>query len=61
VGEWGVDIGMEAGGDADSFNDDGIADKNSYGVIVICESDSEQEKVYNELTEGGYNCKVVVV
>lgn len=32
-----------------------------YGVIVMCESESEQEKVYNELTEQGYTCKVVAV
>ena len=32
-----------------------------YGVIVMCESESEQEKIYNELIEQGYNCKVVAV
>ena len=33
--------------------------KEQYGVIVICKDESEQEKVYNELLEKGYECKVV--
>lgn len=32
-----------------------------YGVIVICENETEQEKIYNKLTEDGYNCRVVAV
>jgi len=30
-----------------------------YGVIVILESEAEQERAYNELRESGYNCRVV--
>ena len=30
-----------------------------YGVIVICGGEAEQESVYNELKERGYNCRVV--
>jgi hypothetical protein len=30
-----------------------------YGVIVICEDEAEQERVYNRLAEMGLNCKVV--
>ena len=33
--------------------------KEQYGVIIICASEKEQEKVYDELTEQGYGCKVV--
>ena len=33
--------------------------KEQYGVIVICKNEEEQEKVYNELHEKGFECKVV--
>lgn len=33
--------------------------KQQYGVIVICKNEEDQEKVYNELFEKGYECKVV--
>lgn len=33
--------------------------KEQYGVIVICKDEAEQEKVYNNLLEQGYECKVV--
>lgn len=32
-----------------------------YGVIVICADESEQEQVYNRLTDEGFECKVVAV
>lgn len=35
--------------------------KEQYGVIVTCNSEAEQEEVYNRLTEEGFNCKVVAV
>lgn len=35
--------------------------QEQYGVIVICESEEEQERTYNELLESGYKCKVVAV
>jgi hypothetical protein len=33
--------------------------KPHYRVMVICENDKEQEKVYNDLRGRGLNCKVV--
>ena len=30
-----------------------------YGVIVLCESEAHQEKVYNTLKKKGHKCKVV--
>lgn len=33
--------------------------KEQYGVIVICKDEEEQEKIYNELHDKGYECKVV--
>lgn len=46
--------------DTDPFDDPGVPAKNQYGVITICESEAEQEKVFKDLTRQGYNCKVVV-
>lgn len=34
--------------------------QEQYGVIVACEDEPHQERVYNELREKGYDCKVVV-
>ncbi len=36
-----------------------IAYKEQYGVIVMCKDEEEQEKIYDELSERGYDCKVV--
>jgi ParB-like chromosome segregation protein Spo0J len=33
--------------------------KEQYGVIVVCRDEGEQERVYNELHERGYECRVV--
>jgi hypothetical protein len=35
--------------------------KEQYGVIVMCDDEDDQERVYNRLTEEGYACKVVAV
>ena len=46
---------------AESSPPAGIDAGNQFGVIVICESESHQEEVYNVLVESGYKVKVVVV
>ena len=35
--------------------------QSQYGVIVMCNSEREQESVYNRLSGEGYTCKVVTV
>ncbi len=58
--EWGVpkpEIKNEVEG---NFDEEGIEGKNQYGVIVICESAGTQEIVFNDLTNMGFNCKIVV-
>lgn len=47
--------------DEEFFEDDGISDRNQYGVIVMCSDEAEQEKAFTNLTAQGYSCKVVVV
>lgn len=56
------DLGQQWAGDKAAPNMDpgGGRYKEQYGVIVICESETHQEAVYNELKEAGYTCKVVV-
>lgn len=59
--DWGIQIPEPEEPEADPFADDGIAQKSQYGVIVICESEKEQESKFKELSDLGYKCKVVVV
>lgn len=33
--------------------------KEQYGVIIMCKDEQEQEKIYDELSERGYDCKVI--
>ncbi len=30
-----------------------------YGVIVLCDTEKHQEKIYNKLRKEGHKCKVV--
>lgn len=36
-----------------------IAYKEQYEVIIMCKDEQEQEKIYDEFSERGYDCKVV--
>ncbi|HEU4903178.1 MAG TPA: hypothetical protein VFT06_10305 [Flavisolibacter sp.] len=63
--EWGLDIPdfgtqIGEGEEKDPFADDGIENKNQYGVIVVCDSEGTQESVFRDLTNMGFNCKIVV-
>lgn len=44
----------------DPFDDKGIIAKVQYGVIVMCETETQQEEAFNKLQGLGYNCKIVV-
>lgn len=52
----------DAGGDnpLGGMIPEGYRYTEQYGVIVICGSSADQERIYGELTGGGYKCKVVV-
>ncbi len=62
--DWGLDIPIfgiaDESNDEGNFDDEGISDKSQFGVIVICESSGTQESVFNDLTNMGFNCKIVV-
>lgn len=47
-------------GDGDS-GDTPFNYEEKYAVTVMCESAADQELIYNELKERGYECRVVVV
>ena len=61
--EFDVDLRLDAeGGDQPvSSGGEGFNYTEPYGVIVMCADETEQEEIYNKLTRGGYNCKVVAV
>lgn len=66
MSEFGFDNLMgEITGESAEKNDETNSDMShfnyneQYGVIVMCKDESEQEKIYNRLTEEGYECKVV--
>lgn len=66
VGEsWGVETQNVSDKNSrlqgDPFDDDGIEAKSKFGVIVMCESEGTQESVFNDLTNMGFNCKILVV
>lgn len=58
MSEFGFDMGADSDGDGQeqesSFNY-----QEQYGVIVMCDSEQDQEEIYNNLTAEGYTCKVV--
>ena len=63
--EWGLELPeisteIELVDDEANFDDEGISAKNQYGVIVICDGAGVQESVFNDLTNMGFNCKIVV-
>ena len=39
----------------------GISVKDTFEIIVECKDETEQEKIYNELIEGGYTCRVLTL
>ena len=58
---WGLDIPkIFAENFDDAFEDEGVGYQSQYGVIVKCENEEEQEKIYKDLTGQGFDCKVVV-
>jgi hypothetical protein len=62
LADWGVDTPkFETENEKSPFDDPGITAQNKYAVVVTCVSAIEQEEVFNDLTQKGYNCKILVV
>jgi hypothetical protein len=57
---FGFDFAEEIGDDYDDTVPElSMIYSEQYGVLVTCEDETEQERIYNELTQKGYECKVV--
>jgi len=62
LADWGVDMPkFETEKEKSPFDDPGITAQDKYAVVVTCVSAIEQEEVFNDLTQKGYNCKILVV
>lgn len=46
--------------DEPDLTDTDFSYQSQFGVIVMCDDEAHQERVYEELKGHGYNCKVVV-
>lgn len=62
--KWGLEDlipkGQKENADSGESQASGSLYQEQYGVIVVCQTSAEQEQIYTELQEKGYNCKVVV-
>lgn len=57
--DWGVDIDFtENKKETKDLSDDFL---NSYRIEIICDDESTQENLYNEMTERGYVCRVLTL
>lgn len=56
----GLDFGDGPGPGNDNLDPGDDRYKEQYGVIIVATSESEQQRIYEELTEQGYTCRVVV-
>jgi hypothetical protein len=54
----GLTMGGEDGEDV-NLEDSDFNYKEQFGVIIICESEAQQEAVYTKLAAEGYNVRVV--
>lgn len=43
------------------LGENGYKYKEQYGIIVVCESEEQQQQTYEELLKKGYKLKVVCV
>lgn len=61
--DWGVVLSqIEAEADDETpQSQDNFKYETQFGVIVMCGSEEDQERVYNKLVGDGYSCKVVSV
>jgi hypothetical protein len=59
--EWGIEDEDDNGDGGGQTNTNEFKYESQFGVIVMCGSEEDQERVYNKLTGEGYSCKVVSV
>ena len=59
--DWGVPAWKEEETNADDKPDLSDSIDYEFKVEITCETESEQEKMYNELTERGFKCRVLTL
>lgn len=60
MSEFGFDINMDVE-KSEERNSKEIQLKEEYNIVIECEDEEETEKIYNEMTERGYKCRVSVL
>lgn len=62
LSDWGVDLSVDDVEDAEKEPKD-VSDsfETEFKLEITCENESEQEKMYNELTERGFVCRVLTL
>lgn len=62
VEEWGVDLPFKEAS-ADPKPDKDLSDKvgDTFEVVIECQSEREQEQIYNKLAEEGYVCRILTL
>lgn len=55
----GCELPAAAAGEVTGTDPGQGAYREQYGVIVVCESEAHQQRVYEELAKAGYACRVV--
>jgi hypothetical protein len=61
--DWGVDIPVDWGNEAEKTIND-KSDKlnvNGYKIEIELENEEQQEQLYNKLTEEGYQCRILTL
>ena len=59
--DWGVPAWNEEEANADDKPDLSDSIDYEFKLEITCETESEQEKMYNELTERGFKCRVLTL
>lgn len=61
--DWGFDAGVFGMGGSGEENNagDGLDLKEVFKIEIDCESESMQEKIYNEMQERGFKCRILTL
>ena len=60
--DWGLEVNIENNKNSDnSDNDNGLNLKEMFKIEIDCNDELTQEKVYNEMIERGYKCRLLTL
>ena len=58
LNDWGLDIPAEWGEEGGDIKGDSTEIKQSFEIVVFCKNESEQQALFDQLTNQGYECQV---